>query len=246
MIPMIAALGYTEERAVPGRSFRPGALRGPSRFLSCIFSPKAYNGNANGMEPAPGLRSPAALVRRQGDSSKGDRIMHPTFVVFFALCFMCFALRTLFNYLKFRGSPLAGKKAVVNAVYVVMAVLWFSWFQMCFFDPVKIAIPGWLRYAGLALFVSGVFLFVFSHVRLGGFMERGELVTGGIYSRIRNPMYLGFILWVVGFPVFTRSLATLISSAVWIAHFLCWKILEERSLEKKFPQYGQYKKQTWF
>ncbi|MBN2344950.1 MAG: isoprenylcysteine carboxylmethyltransferase family protein [Candidatus Aminicenantes bacterium] len=172
--------------------------------------------------------------------------MHPFFAVFFVLCFIGFALRTLFNYLKFKGSSLAEKKTVVNAVYAVMAVLWFSWFQMCFFDPVKIAIPVWLRHAGLALFVSGVFLFVFSHLRLGGFTEEGKLVTGGIYSRIRNPMYLGFILWIIGFPVFTRSMATLASSVLWIAHFLCWKILEEKSLERKFPQYGQYKKQTWF
>jgi protein-S-isoprenylcysteine O-methyltransferase Ste14 len=117
---------------------------------------------------------------------------------------------------------------------------------MCFRDPVPLKIPELIRYLGLFLFACGVSLFILSHLKLGGFREGGELMTGGIYSRIRNPMYLGFILWVIGFPVFTKSMITLGSSVLWIVCFIFWKVLEEKDLEKKYPEFREYKKKTWF
>jgi protein-S-isoprenylcysteine O-methyltransferase Ste14 len=146
----------------------------------------------------------------------------------------------------FKKNPLAENKTCIAFIYVVMAILWFSWFQMCFFDPVKIEVSVWIRSAGLLLFSAGIFLFIFSHIHLRGFQDRGELKTTGIYSKIRNPMYLGFILWIIGFPIFTRSLITLGSSPVWISNIIFWKILEEKELEKKYREYREYKKKTWF
>jgi protein-S-isoprenylcysteine O-methyltransferase Ste14 len=73
-----------------------------------------------------------------------------------------------------------------------------------------------------------------------------QRATGGVYSKIRSPMYLGFILWIVGLPIFTRSFITLASSVIWIPHFLCWKLLEEKVLEEKFEGYADCKKSTWF
>jgi len=50
-----------------------------------------------------------------------------------------------------------------------MDILWFSWFQMCFSDPIKMDFSDWIRYIGLLLFLAGVFLFIFSHKKLKGF-----------------------------------------------------------------------------
>ncbi|MCK4322563.1 hypothetical protein KAX08_08625 [candidate division WOR-3 bacterium] len=127
-----------------------------------------------------------------------------------------------------------------------MGILWFSWFQMCFIDPIKLNIPPFLRYSGLLLFIMGVSLFILSHTKLGGFEDKGELIKGCIYSKIRNPMYLGFIIWIIGFPIFTKSLITLASSAIWISHIIYWKVLEEKELEEKYKKYREYKKKTWF
>ncbi|GAB6274434.1 MAG: hypothetical protein STSR0004_12970 [Peptococcaceae bacterium] len=107
-------------------------------------------------------------------------------------------------------------------------------------------IPDWIRYIGLLLFLTGVFLFIFSHIKLKGFEDKGEIITGGIYSKIRNPMYLGFIIWIIGFPIFMQGLITLASSAIWIPHIMYWKMLEEKELEKKYKEYREYKKKTWF
>ena len=162
------------------------------------------------------------------------------------MCFICYLLRTLFNLLKLRKKRIGESKAVIAAVYVVMFILWFSWFQMCFADPMEISLPLWLRFVGLACFIAGVVLFVFSQVRMRGFEDRGHLVAEGIYSRIRNPMYLGFIIWVIGFPIFLQRLLSLSLSVIWIMHFMIWKTLEERELEKKYPEYAEYKEKTWF
>ena len=59
-------------------------------------------------------------------------------------------------------------------------------------------------------------------------------------------MYLGFILWVIGFPIFMEGLATLASGVLWTAFFMYWKILEEKELEEKYEEYKEYKKITWF
>ncbi|MGD8979738.1 MAG: methyltransferase, partial [candidate division WOR-3 bacterium] len=68
----------------------------------------------------------------------------------------------------------------------------------------------------------------------------------GIYSRIRNPMYLGFIVWVIGFPVFMQSMLTLLSAVLWIIHFMIWKTLEEKDLQRRFNGYREYMARTWF
>lgn len=168
------------------------------------------------------------------------------FFVWFGICFVCFTIRTAFNVIKYKKSQWAENKKIVALVYVVMFILWFSWAQMCFIDLVKLNIPNWIRYLGLLLFLIGFFLFIFSHLKLKGFEDKGRLVTSGIYSKIRNPMYLGFIIWIIGFPVFTQSFITLISSPIWISHIVYWKILEEKELEKKHEDYSEYKKKTWF
>ncbi len=155
-------------------------------------------------------------------------------------------IRTIFNILKYKKSPLAENKKIVNSIFIVMGILWFSWGQMCFSDPIKMKIPDWIRYICLLLFLIGIFLFIFSHIKLKGFEDKSELITGGIYSRIRNPMYLGFIIWIIGFPIFMQSIITLASSAIWVSHIMYWKILEEKELEGKYEVYQEYKRKTWF
>jgi len=154
--------------------------------------------------------------------------MGKIYFIWFGICFVCYIIRTIFNVLKYKKSPLAENKRIVTSIFIVMGILWFSWFQMCFSDPIKINIQGWIRYIGLILFIIGVSLFILSHTKLGGFEDKDGLITGGIYSRIRNPMYLGFIIWIIGFPLFTRSLITLTTSIIWNPQIIYWKILEER------------------
>jgi len=76
------------------------------------------------------------------------------------------------------------------------------------FAPFPFAVPAILRYIGLALTFAGFLL------GMGAFVEfrKGrttldphgssrQVVTSGIYRFTRNPIYLGFLLMVIGLPL---------------------------------------------
>ncbi len=109
----------------------------------------------------------------------------------------------------------------------------------------------WLQGIGLAIFVLGLGLAVWARVYLGrnwGMpMSRKadpELVTSGPYSRIRHPIYTGFILAMVGTTV-AVSLYWLVVVFVIGAYFIYSAVVEERSMTQVFPDsYPAYKRST--
>lgn len=108
-----------------------------------------------------------------------------------------------------------------------------------------------IRIAGLALATPSFVLFVLARMQLGGaFSVRAKattLVTTGIYSRIRNPIYF--------FGALTFAGAILWADQPWL---LLWFIVliplqiyrsrkEARVLEEQFgAAYLEYKRKTWF
>jgi len=167
------------------------------------------------------------------------------FYMFFAVCFICYAIRTSYYVLANRGSELAESRKFITVLLVVMFFLWFAWFYMNLNDPYRMSLNSWARYTGLAFFIIGVCLVILSHVKIRG-QETDELVTTGIYSRIRHPMYLGFIIWIIGFPIFMNAAFTLASAIIWIPQILYWKSSEERQLAKKYKDYQEYQRRSWF
>jgi len=80
----------------------------------------------------------------------------------------------------------------------------------------------------------------------GGFKRKiyaTNLVTGGIYSLCRNPMYLGNILLILGFGIFANSLIfILIFFPVFLFLYFAIISAEEAFLSKKFgEEYEAYK-----
>ena len=74
-----------------------------------------------------------------------------------------------------------------------------------------------------------------------------KLVTSGLYRFVRNPMFCGLFLFIIGLGVWLRSLSLSCVFAPLLLAVVYWeiKMIEEPELEKRFGrQYVDYRKET--
>ena len=72
------------------------------------------------------------------------------------------------------------------------------------------------------------------------------LVTDGLYSRIRNPSYLGLLILSLGWALAFRSGAGVLLAALNIPPLIARMNSEERLLHAQFGQeYEAYRARTW-
>jgi protein-S-isoprenylcysteine O-methyltransferase Ste14 len=116
----------------------------------------------------------------------------------------------------------------------------------------KLAPPIWtpLRVLGLCLAVAGFVLWAVARYQLGSSFtiraQAKQLVTRGVYSKIRNPIYVfgsvfiaGYIL-LLGRPMCLLIFVALIPLQIWRAR------KEAQVLEAKFgEEYRSYRARTW-
>jgi protein-S-isoprenylcysteine O-methyltransferase Ste14 len=105
--------------------------------------------------------------------------------------------------------------------------------------------------AGLVLLPTGFILLAIARIQLGGSFsvqpKATQLVTTGLYSRFRNPVYTfgsvtaaGLILWL-NRPLYLLVFLVLIPLQVWRAG------KESKVLRERFgAAYDEYCKGTWF
>lgn len=73
-----------------------------------------------------------------------------------------------------------------------------------------------------------------------------KLVIGGPYKISRNPMYLGFVLIMIGISVLIGSLISLIAPMLFVIIMnYTWIPFEEKRMEKEFgKEYRKYKQKV--
>jgi protein-S-isoprenylcysteine O-methyltransferase Ste14 len=71
------------------------------------------------------------------------------------------------------------------------------------------------------------------------------IVTGGIFSKIRHPLYLGILGMNVGIALAFGVLITFALALLTVIHWLLTALKEEEALMKRFPvEYARYKEQV--
>lgn len=110
---------------------------------------------------------------------------------------------------------------------------------------------GFVRYLSLMLATFGVIVIsrAFKQYRLISFIglkqEINEFTRSGILQHVRHPIYSGTILVVIGFFLFTPTLATLISVSCILLYLPIGIYFEEKKLIRQFgEQYLSYKREV--
>jgi protein-S-isoprenylcysteine O-methyltransferase Ste14 len=123
-------------------------------------------------------------------------------------------------------------------------------FILARFVPLPFSVPRAVEYVGFALVVIGflfglgaVIAFRRARTTLDPYHPVSSIVTSGMYGFSRNPIYLGFLLMVIGIPLNAGTYWGIILAPVFI--LLCNKLViehEEAYLEKRFGEvYTKYK-----
>src|SRR6202044_3451248 len=107
------------------------------------------------------------------------------------------------------------------------------------------------RWIGLLLGLTGVAGVAVSRYTLGRSFsivpKATALVTRGIYSRIRNPIYISGEIFLIGMALMVQHLALLLLLLVLVPVQVFRARREAAVLEARFGDtYRDYRKRTWF
>jgi protein-S-isoprenylcysteine O-methyltransferase Ste14 len=107
------------------------------------------------------------------------------------------------------------------------------------------------RIAGIVIAAPAFLLFVTARMQLGASFsvqaKATTLVTTGVYSRIRNPIYFFGAIFILGIIIWMGRPWLLLIFAVLIPLQVVRSRKEERVLTEKFgTAYLDYKQKTWF
>jgi methanethiol S-methyltransferase len=168
------------------------------------------------------------------------------FLIAAIVCIICNMIRFMYEILKHKKIIKANQFTLV-IIFTNMALLWVSWVLLCLTDTHSIELSNLIRYLGISLVGVGLVVFLMALFTIKTFESyEGDLITRGIFSKIRHPMYLGFILWLIGLPIYFGALYAIVLGMVFIANVLFWRYLEEIELAERFSAYKEYKKTTLF
>ncbi len=115
------------------------------------------------------------------------------------------------------------------------------------------AFEGNLKNIGLGFYIIGMLLFMasmnaneFAETTVNIQEERGQkVIDTGIYSKVRHPMYTGFIFFITGVNVWLGTYLSLLLSLIFLAIALKSRItIEEKTLLKDLEGYEDYCKKV--
>ena len=173
--------------------------------------------------------------------------MNTEFLVLVLLYVACLATRSTYEVFKKAGRVNLKSKILFSVVFSVMSLMWVCWFMVCPVDPYAVNLPLAVQWIGFGVFLVGWGLALGALIQLRGLEDIDHLVTGGLFSKLRHPMYTGFILWIVGWSVYHGAAVSLVVGVLGIANILYWRRLEDASMESRYGNlYREYRKGTWF
>jgi protein-S-isoprenylcysteine O-methyltransferase Ste14 len=130
--------------------------------------------------------------------------------------------------------------------FQIVAVVGLFWFLTTWSGPWNMT-----RYIGTALVAVGISFIAIARYQLGrSFSVKAEahkLVTTGLYSKIRNPIYVFGVVMIAGMIlILGRPVGCLVLAAAIVGQTIRAR-REARVLEAAFGDgYREYRRKTWF
>jgi protein-S-isoprenylcysteine O-methyltransferase Ste14 len=104
--------------------------------------------------------------------------------------------------------------------------------------------PNWVFAAGTFLVILGVFLhYVSDAQKFFALQLRRGLIVDGLFSRTRNPNYLGEGLIYAGFAIVSWHWQAAVVLAAWFLYYLRNMRQKDKSLSR-YPEFSAYKERT--
>lgn len=132
------------------------------------------------------------------------------------------------------------------SVFQVVALGYLAWLLATYKTPWNTQ-----RYIGTLLAVVGISFIIVARVQLGKSFsikpEAHELVTTGLYSKIRNPIYVFGTVTLAGVFLVLQKPALWIFLSILVIVQVIRARREARVLEAAFGDaYREYRRKTWF
>ncbi|MDR5591013.1 isoprenylcysteine carboxylmethyltransferase family protein [Christiangramia sp. SM2212] len=116
---------------------------------------------------------------------------------------------------------------------------------------VEFQLQKWLEILMLSISIIGLIIFILAILQLNKNLSPfptpnsdSELVQTGLYKFVRHPIYTGILVGCSGFAIYSESIYRLIIALFLYVLFLLKTNYEERLLQQKFEEYGNYKQKT--
>ena len=129
--------------------------------------------------------------------------------------------------------------------FILIANDVFRW-QLLPKPSVGLAIMGAvLCLTGYGIMLTAVWQNAFAAPVVGDQTERNQfLVDTGVYGRVRHPLYLGHLLFLLGLPLWLESYLGLLMVPVVFAPIVARILVEERTLIETLPGYVGYRERV--
>ncbi|MBS1593231.1 MAG: isoprenylcysteine carboxylmethyltransferase family protein [Bacteroidetes bacterium] len=135
--------------------------------------------------------------------------------------------------------------AFVSVQFVLLFIFLFR------ISAIDFAVPGLIRYAGLALAIAGVIIIALSIAKLRRSLSAfptpthtAMLIDTGVYRYMRHPIYTGILAMALGWGLYSECTLRLLVFGSLLILFYFKASYEESLLSQKFSGYAAYRRRS--
>ena len=166
-------------------------------------------------------------------------------IAILSINFCCFLFSIIFSLNKNRINHFLKLPVLLQKLYVIVVVgpLFIAplFTQNRFNINLYFSLP-----AGILLFVLGWIIIIFAFLKIGvipAVRKKSDLLTSGIYSVIRHPIYSGTLIAVLGWSILFKSIILIVYFPILFLLYFVGTFSEEKGLIEEYgDEYISYKK----